>query len=295
MLSKLFSFDESGKRMLPEAVKVLKEDFRGENADARPDEELRRTDYEIRIREAKKRASQKPRDVEARLQCAEAHGILDPEDKECLAACEECLRLGGIKKLDLQRQGDFWALYGRSLFLADRFDEALLSFISAKDYYAKMGNKLLRKRTNCGLLRTYAALGKSKLAAERLEVALTMCEELDEICLLYMHAKHSLEQTGNARDVEVLDDIWYCELDINKPLRDKFEEFESMSKNVLRSTAREDDDENKAVKWDDVSKGFRRALTESYRDQKIRVLVMVMVGSLLFLVTTITALTLKNG
>jgi hypothetical protein len=279
-LTKLFRFSESGKTMLPAAVVTLKEDFKGENADARPDEDMRRTDYMLRTEKAKARSAKEPRDVELKLQLAESYAILDPDCKEALSACQECLEKG-VKSLELQRQGDFWYLYGRSLFLADRPDEALLAFLDAKRIYATKGNKAVRKLTNCGLLRVYAALGKSKLAAERLEVALTMCDDLDSTCLLYMHAKHALEQTGNERDAEVLDDIWYVELDTNRELRNKFEQYEGMCKGVLKqSTGTGSDDDDKPLTWDDAKKNLRRALVESYRDPVMRGLVFAMFGLL---------------
>lgn len=265
--------------MLPQAVKQLKEDFKGDNADAR-EADLFRGDYENRIVEARKRLAFAPRDEELLLKLAEAHGVLDPQDARCLDILEELIALGAGRLPDLQRQGDFWHLYGRSLFLADRFEESLLAFLRAKDCYRERGNKALRRRTNTGLLRVYAALGKSKLAAERLEVALTLCEDHDEMILLYMHAKHALEQTGVERDASVLDDIWYVELDTNDELRRKFESYNSMVKDLVGSQMRNGDDRD-SLTWEEVRRQLRRAALDLSQDKRVQTFFAV-VACLLF-------------
>eukprot|EP00746_Dinoflagellata_sp_MGD_P018706 gnl/MRDRNA2_/MRDRNA2_143377_c0_seq1.p1 gnl/MRDRNA2_/MRDRNA2_143377_c0~~gnl/MRDRNA2_/MRDRNA2_143377_c0_seq1.p1 ORF type:complete len:282 (-),score=65.22 gnl/MRDRNA2_/MRDRNA2_143377_c0_seq1:74-919(-) len=236
MLSKYMKFTNA-EPMAASAILQLKDDFKGENADAR-DEDLRKKDFEQRIKDAQKQCREHPSDGEKMLRLAEAYGVLDPTDKQCLDTCDKLLILG-VKSLDLQRQGDFWQLRGRSLFMHDKYDESLLSFLRAKDCYREKGNKALRKLNNTALLRVYASLGRSKMAAERLEIALTLCEKNDETCLLYMHAKNALEQTGTERDVEVLDDIWYVQLDMNPELRKTHDQLHEMTKNLSRQCSSE--------------------------------------------------------
>mmetsp|Transcript_41262 Transcript_41262/g.113809 ORF Transcript_41262/g.113809 Transcript_41262/m.113809 type:complete len:301 (-) Transcript_41262:92-994(-) len=273
LLSGFLASPTTTARMVPAAIEQLKEDFKGENADAR-EEDFTRSDYERRLEAAKQRLKKDPDNPELKLQCAEGHAVIDPNDKTCFQLMEEMLQVGvnspGVSSLDLQRQGDFWYLYGRSLFLADRIDESYLAFSRSRKYYKEKGTRALRKRTNCALLRVHAALGKSKLAAERLEVALTMCDNPMEACLLYMHAKNALEHTGSEKDAEVLDDIWYVELDTNEELRAKFEEVQSMSKSVLSQTASGRDEDDAPLTWKEFKRHFRHAYCEMFKDPTLK-------------------------
>eukprot|EP00927_Polykrikos_kofoidii_P061856 TRINITY_DN56680_c0_g1_i1.p1 TRINITY_DN56680_c0_g1~~TRINITY_DN56680_c0_g1_i1.p1 ORF type:complete len:329 (+),score=57.08 TRINITY_DN56680_c0_g1_i1:98-988(+) len=271
MLSSIFRWDESGgaarSRMLPKAINQLKEDFDGDNADAR-EADLARPHYERRIEEARRQSASSPRDKELQLKLAEAYGILDPRDARCLDTLQQLLGLG-VASLDVLRRGDFWYLYGRSLFLADRLQESLLAFLQSKSCYKERGSKPLRRRTNTALLRTYAALGRSKLAAERLEVSLTMCDDLDETILLYTHARHALEQTGMERDASVLDDIWYVELDVNEKLREKFDSYNAMVKNLLKNQLRTGGS-GKTLSWEDARRRLRKVAHDMSTDERLQ-------------------------
>lgn len=240
---------------------TLKEDFKGDVADSR-DPDLRSQDYHKRLQVAKEAHLREPKSPKALLWLAETYSVMKPLDTRALDTCEDLLALG-VRPLQVQRQGDFWNLYGRCLFLHDRPEESMLALQKAKACYAEQGSRELRRLNNVGLLRVYAALGKGRLAAERLEVALSQCEKQDEALLLYMHAKHALEHTGVARDVEVLDDIWYVHLDTNPDLRDKFEQYDSLAKNVLNGLARPTDGGSWAKAWKHLKAGCRRAAKDA--------------------------------
>merc|ERR1719343_1286195 len=102
--------------------------------------------------------------------------------------------------MDTQRQGEAYQLFGRSLFLASRFEESLKALQRAQICFKEKGNFKLRRQNNRALLRAFCALGRGKEASERLEVALTLCENTDDCILLYISAKQALEHTGDDRD-----------------------------------------------------------------------------------------------
>jgi len=263
-LSKMFKWGDSGPA-LPEAIKKLKQDFMLDNAATR-DDDLCKWDFERSIKEAKEVWDKDRKNPDKLLRLAESYGILESSDKRCLEACGDLMAYN-LNTMDVQRQGDFWALYGRSLFLNDRYDEALLAFLKARTLHQEKGNKQLRKRNNISLLRAYSCLGKSRLAAERLEVALTLCDEHDDTIMLYLHAKHALEETGNARDAEVLDDIWYVQMDMNKELKKKFESYTEMGDNVGKRLV---DTPDRVLDWHYHWERFRDAVCESCKDRWVK-------------------------
>jgi len=132
--------------------------------------------------------------------------------------------------------------------LAGRFEESLPVMLKAQQCYKENGNRKVRRINNVGLLRIYATLGDHKSCAERLEVALTQCEETDDSMLLYMHAKNALEKTGSARDAEILDDIWYVFIDTHDAEKKQWENYQNMGDNVLKqcNPDAEDDPKNMA-------------------------------------------------
>jgi len=221
------------------AFKKLKEDWLAENSDAR-EEGTTRWQLNQQIANAKQRSQANPEDMDKMLDLAAAYGVLDPYDKRCLNVCEKMEALG-IQAMDTQRQGEFYQLLGRSLFLCERPEESLRALRVAQICFKEKGNKQLRRANNQGLLRVYSALGRSKECAERLEVALTLCENSDDGITLYMSAKGALEQTGVARDAEVLDDIWYVFLEEHPEERRKWEEYNSMGTSLCRQFGTSDD------------------------------------------------------
>lgn len=206
------------------ALQTLKDDFKSDNADRR-DEDLTKQQADSAIARAQKASRADPEDPEKLLTLAEAYGVLDPYDPRCFNVIDKLCRFVGAESLYAQRQGDAYLLYGRQLFLKDQLEESREYFEKARKLYYSDGTKRKRRDVNVGLLRVYAALGKSKEAAQRLEVALTLCEEKDDSVLMYMHAKNALEKNGVARDTEVLDDIWYVHLDTHPEDKARWSEF----------------------------------------------------------------------
>lgn len=221
----------------------LQTDWIAENSDAR-EEGIWRDEYLRRIQTAKERREADKFNPTRLLELAEAYAILEPRDKRILPLCERLTNDGDLF-YDKQRQGDTYQLYGRSLFLACRYEEASSVMLKAHACYRENGNRKLRRINNTGLLRVYAALGDSRKCAERLEVALTQCEEKDDSMLLYMHAKNALEKTGTPRDAEILDDIWYVFLDTHPDEKRQWDNFQNMGDNVLRQCKTDDDDDAK--------------------------------------------------
>jgi len=217
------------------AITQLRQDWLSDNADER-EEGVTRKELEQKIQEALERCRSLT-DPGAWLEVAESYGILDPTDKRCLDTCEVVMKCA-LPWLDKQRQGDANQIYGRSLFLAGRYEESLRALLRAQACFRDMGNCNLRKHNNVGLLRAYAALGKSKEAAERLEVALTQVRDgKDEAIMLYINAKGALEETGVARDAEVLDDIWYVYMDMHPEVKDTFESYITMGTGLMTQLA----------------------------------------------------------
>lgn len=224
-------------------VETLQADWVAENSDAR-EEGVFRDEYEARIQAAKEAHEADPLNPKLLLALAEAYAIMEPKDPRVVKHLDRLTKYGDLF-FDKQRQGDVYQLYGRSLFLAARFEECLEVMLKAKDCYYENGNRKVRRFNNVGLLRVYAALGRSKECAERLEVALTQCEVTDDSMLLYMHAKNALEKTGTPRDAEILDDIWYVFLDTHDEEKKQWENFNSMSGNVIKQCKPEDDDDQR--------------------------------------------------
>jgi len=224
-------------------IQTLQADWIAENSDAR-EEGVFREEYERRILTALQAHKSDSLDPKKLLELAEAHGVLDPKDKKVLKYVERLCKFGDMF-FDKQRQGDVYQLYGRSLFLAARFEECLEFMLKARECYKENGNRKIRRVNNTGLLRVYAAMGRHKECAERLEVALTQSEVGDDSMLLYMHAKNALEKIGTPRDAEILDDIWYVFLDTHPAEKQQWENFQAMGINVLKGVKNDDDDDDK--------------------------------------------------
>jgi len=227
-----------------EEVRMLQTDWIAENSDAR-EEGIFRGEYEDRIKAAQEAQLADELNPAKVLELAEAYAILEPKDPRVLQLCGKLCSYGELFS-DKSRQGDLYKLYGRSLFLANRYEETLEVMLKCHKCFQENGNRRVRRGCNVALLRCYAALGRSKECAERLEVALTQCEETDDSVLLYMHAKNALEKTGVPRDAEILDDIWYVFLDMNPKEKTQWENYQSMGDNVVRQCTN-DDDNNKNV------------------------------------------------
>jgi len=235
-------FGNSPELQVPVEVQTLQADWIAENSDAR-EEGVYLEEYLQRIETAKTAHKDDPLDPKKLLALAEAYAIKDPKDKLVLKHLERLTKYGDLF-FDKHRQGDVYQLFGRSLFIACRFEESLEAMLKGKACYAENGNRTVRRVNNVGLLRIYAAMGRHKDCAERLEVALTQCEVTDDSMLLYMHARNALEKTGTARDAEILDDIWYVFLDTHAPEKQQWENFNSMGSNVLSQCKTDEDDDN---------------------------------------------------
>lgn len=217
-------------------MQKLREDWLAENSDAR-EEGATKWQLENQIGHAKARSSKEPKNMDRLLDLAAAYGILDPCDKRCMNVLER-LMATGVSELDTQRQGDAYQLFGRSLFLSGQYEKSLEALKKAQACFKEKGNFGLRRRNNTGLLRAYCALGRGREASERLEVALTLCEEQDDCIQLYVSAKQALEHTGCDRDREILDDIWYVFLDTHPEEKSKFEGYQGVGKGLARDFAK---------------------------------------------------------
>jgi tetratricopeptide (TPR) repeat protein len=233
-----------------DVISILKDDFKSDNSDKR-DEEVTRQQLQSEIAKAQIASRADPEDPEKLLTLAEAYGILDPFDPRCFNVADKLCRFVGAESLHAQRRGDAFLIYGRQLFLKDRFGEAVEYMEKAKKLYQNDGTFRKRRDANVGLLRGYAALGKSKEAADRLEVALTLCEDKDDPILMYTHAKNAIEKNGVERDAEVLDDIWFVYLDTHAELKARFESFPKADQ-ILKQCG-----ENNDMDW---RKGFHDAV-----------------------------------
>lgn len=238
------------------ALAKLREDWLAENSDAR-EEGVTKWQLTNQIQNAKAKSAKSPEDLDLLLDLASAYGVLDPCDKRCLNVLER-LMAKGVNSLDTQRQGEAYQLLGRSLFLADRHEEALAALQRASICFREKGNFQLRRQSNAGLLRVYAALGRGKEAAERLEVALTLVEKTDDCILLYISAKQALEHTGCDRDREVLDDIWYVYLDMHPEDKAKFETYNDSGNSLCRQFAGgEERSEEAPATWGEIWEKLR--------------------------------------
>jgi len=233
----------SPKIVVSPEVQVLQADWVAENSDAR-EEGVYLDEYMRRIEAAKAAQKEDEHNPVKLLELAEVYAVVDPKDPRVLKILLRLTKFGDLF-FDKMRQGDTYQLLGRSLFLAGRFEECLEVMLKAHACYRENGNRKVRRFNNVGLLRTYAALGDCKKAAERLQVALTQCEETDDSMLLYMHAKNALEKTGTARDAEILDDEWYCFLEDNPTEKKQWENYQSMGEGVLRQCNPEDERDEK--------------------------------------------------
>jgi len=218
-----------------EALKKLREDWLAENSDAR-EEGVTKWQLNNQIQNTKAKTVKSPEDMDLLLDLAAAYGVLDPCDKRCLNVLERLMHKG-VNSMDTQRQGEAYQLFGRSLFLADRHEEALQALKRASICFREKGNFKLRRQNNAGLLRVYCSLGQGKEASERLEVALTLCESPDDCIMLYISAKQALEHTGRDRDREILDDIWYVYLDTHPEEKAKFEQYNESGNSLCRQFA----------------------------------------------------------
>ncbi|CAK0812397.1 unnamed protein product, partial [Prorocentrum cordatum] len=140
------------------AIEKLREDWITDNSDKR-DECATKQSLEKDIRAAERAAASLSDPIKL-LDLAEAYGILSPKDPRCLKTCELVQQVS-LPFLDPRRQGDAHQLYGRSLFLAGRYEESLDALVKAQECYRIQGTKELRKANCIGLMRTYAALGRS--------------------------------------------------------------------------------------------------------------------------------------
>lgn len=256
------------------ALEKLREDWLAENSDAR-EEGVTRWQLENQIGHAKKRTQVDPEDFDKQLDLAAAYGVLDPGDKRCLNVTERIMGTGGINTLDTQRQGEAYLLHGRCLFLANRFEESYDALNKGAICFREKGNFKLRRQINRGLLRVLCGLGRGREASERLEVALTLCEDKDDCVQLYISAKQALEHTGCDRDTEILDDIWYVFLDTHPEEKKKFEEYESMGTGLCRQFAgNEERTEDPPVNWEEFwarvkdPEVWREILPQVYDDLK---------------------------
>lgn len=207
-----------------DATSILKADFKSDNADRR-DEDMTKQQADSEIAKAQIASRADPENEEKLLTLAEAYEVLNPEDPRVFNTADKLVRHVGVESLYPQRRADAFLLYGRQLFCKDRFEESVDFLEKARALYQADGTKRKRRDVNIGLLRAYSVLGKSKEAAQRLEVGLTLCDAQDDAILLYMHAKNALEKNGVERDTEVLDDIWYVYLDTHPTDKARWESF----------------------------------------------------------------------
>lgn len=266
------------------AITQLKADWKAENSDAR-EEGVQKWQLMEKVMEAKKRLNKDEENAEKLVVLAEAYGVIDPEDKRTMNVCERLMRVG-MSELPLQRQGEGYQLIARCLFFADRFEETLQNLLRARACFHQQGNLKDRRINNTALLRAYAVLGRAKEAAERLEVALTLCREEDEAVMLYMHAKNALEHTGVARDAEVFDDIWFVYTDERPNVRHKFESYSQMCNNVAKQTmTNEEEDETFMAR---LKEAFHQTLADGSKEPVVRmmfVMLFLAVVSLCFLLS----------
>eukprot|EP00429_Kryptoperidinium_foliaceum_P071325 CAMPEP_0176070606 /NCGR_PEP_ID=MMETSP0120_2-20121206/35261_1 /TAXON_ID=160619 /ORGANISM="Kryptoperidinium foliaceum, Strain CCMP 1326" /LENGTH=297 /DNA_ID=CAMNT_0017404255 /DNA_START=73 /DNA_END=967 /DNA_ORIENTATION=- len=267
-----------------DAVKRLREDWLAENSDAR-EEGTTRWQLNSQIQTAKDRSNADPEGYDKLLDLAMAYGVLDPCDKRCLNVCER-LAATGISTLDTQRQGEAYQLFGRSLFLAGRFEESLVCAAARADLLQGEGQLQApaaeQPRASAGFL----ALGRGREASERLEVALTLVEEVDDAVMLYVSAKQALEFTGKDRDKEILDDIWYVYLDTHAEAKAKFESYTAAGEGVLRQCgpAGEERHEDAPASWAEVWERckdpdvWREVLPLAFEDMKSNPFLRSMLG-----------------
>lgn len=276
-----------------------------ENSDAR-EEGVTRWQLENQCGHAKRRTQEAPEDMDKQLDLAVAYGVLDPCDKRCYNVTERLMGTGGINSMDTQRQGEAYMLHGRSLFFAGRFEDSLTALKRGQICFKEKGNFKLRRQVNRGLLRVYCALGKGREASERLEVALTLCEDKDDCVQLYISAKQALEHTGIDRDAEILDDIWYVFLATHPEEKKKFEEYEAMGTGLCRQFAgNEERTEDPAVTWDELWGRFTDPevwrevfpqVIDDLKKSKLFKFVLMLLGYLvLMFVTLLIAVKLKEG
>lgn len=287
------SFYKSPAPKVSREVKQLQVDWVAENSDAR-EEGLYREQYEERIATVKEAHDKDPLNPTKLLELAEIYGVMDPNDPHVLEYTERLCKYGELF-FDKQRQGDVFQLYGRSLFLAARFQECLEVMLKAHACYRDNGNRKLRRINNIGLLRAYASLGNCKEASERLEVALTQCEEKDDSMLIYMHAKNALEKTGTARDAEILDDIWYVFLDTHPQEKAQWDGYKTMGDNVLRQTL-DRDDEDDAKNFAEMLALFGPIMKRDLAQNPLfKVFGQAFIGILFIYIFVITMLHYKSG
>merc|ERR1719277_1530940 len=86
--------------------------------------------------------------MDKQLDLAAAYGVLDPCDKRCFNVTDRLMGTGGVNTLDTQRQGEAYMLHGRSLFLANRFEEALNSLQKGQICFREKGNFKFRRLVN---------------------------------------------------------------------------------------------------------------------------------------------------
>lgn len=230
------------------ALEKLREDWLGENSDSR-EEDATKWQLNNQCQNAKARSQRTPDDVDLLFDLASAYGILDPCDKRCLNVLERMMNDNGVNTLDTQRKGEAYQLFGRSLFFAHRFEESLAALQKAQICFKDKGNFTLRRQNNRAMLRVFCALGRGKEASERLEVALTLCENSDDCIFLYISAKQALEYTGCERDKEILDDIWYVHLDTHPEEKAKFLSHQQASENLCRKFAGGEERPDSGASW----------------------------------------------
>lgn len=191
-------------------IKALKDDWLAENSESR-EEDVTRQQLEARIAEAEKAAANAVDEPAKLLDLAEAYGVLNPREKQCLETCELVMKFS-LPFLSRRRQGDANQLHARCLFLQKDYEAALRALLRAQECYKDQGTKALRRSNNAALVRCYCALSQGEKAGERFKVALTMCESKEDALNVYLTGKVALEGVGYA---DLMETVWEDHLDDN--------------------------------------------------------------------------------
>ena len=191
-------------------IKALKDDWLAENSESR-EEDVTRQQLEARIAEAEKAAANAVDEPAKLLDLAEAYGVLNPREKQCLETCELVMKFS-LPFLSRRRQGDANQLHARCLFLQKDYEAALRALLRAQECYKDQGTKALRRSNNAALVRCYCALSQGEKAGERFKVALTMRESKEDALNVYLTGKVALEGVGYA---DLMETVWEDHLDDN--------------------------------------------------------------------------------
>mmetsp|Transcript_134404 Transcript_134404/g.287522 ORF Transcript_134404/g.287522 Transcript_134404/m.287522 type:complete len:287 (+) Transcript_134404:68-928(+) len=274
-----------------EAIDQLKDDWKADNSDLRH-EDITKGQLESAIAKAQI-ASRADRDDQGKLlDLAEAYSILDIKDERGHNTLDRLVKVQGVETLEMQRQGDAHFLYGRALFMQDKFQESAENLEKARIYYQADGTKRKRWLTNVGLLRAYSAQGMSKEAAQRLEVGLSLCEPGDDCVQLYMHAKTALEKGDQPRDAEVLDDIWFVHLDTHPEEKKKWEEYQMMASSTTRQLAGQNKDPHEDDGQDTYS--LKECFQMAFADHQVQKMLKVCGTGIFFCLVMLISLHFKK-